>query len=322
MISNFIGGLREDIKLELMADRPLRLRDCYKKANRIEEKIRRLAAYHRPASPSTPTRGRPSFSPSHFPRARTPERRTPTSPPRRPAGTQVKFITPQEREDRIKQGMCFYCPEKYFKGHKCKANMTYQVIEEEEEALPSEDSIPALEGHEEKGESSHPQQAIVPQAYFAMSRDFGPNAMRVEGTLGKLRVTILVDTGVTHNFISHPIAVSAQCKRTPHPPFEVMVGGGSTISCHETCEGVEIQLQGTTYRVDLLVLSHCGVDVILGVHWIKTLEEITFNFRKMTIRFPQAGGGQTTVQALDGPVSPKGALKALQTQEPAYLKPG
>ncbi|KAF3779771.1 hypothetical protein EJ110_NYTH36233 [Nymphaea thermarum] len=276
------------------------------------EKIRRLAAYHRPASPSTPTRGRLPFSPSHFPRARTPERRTPASPPRRPAGTQVKFITPQEREDRIKQGMCFYCLEKYFKGHKCKANMTYQVIEEEEEALPSEDSIPALEGHEEKGESSHPPQAIVPQAYFAMSRDLALNSMRVEGTLGELRVTILVDTGVTHNFISHPIAVSAQCKRTPHPPFEVLVGGGSTIPCHETCEGVDIQLQGTTYRVDLLVLNHCGADVILGVHW-DSAPQGTMEERAISAK----GGYESTLGQRGRP--PPGPARATTPQASAGL---
>ncbi|KAF3780527.1 hypothetical protein EJ110_NYTH38865 [Nymphaea thermarum] len=168
-------------------------------------------------------------------------------------------------------------------GHKCKANMTYQVIEEEE-ALPAEDSTLTLEGHGEKGEPSHPQQAIVPQAYYALSRDLSPNAMQVGGTLGKLRITILVDTGATHNFISQPIAIAAGCKRTPHSLFEVMVGGGSTIPCLETCEGVDIQLQGIPCRVDLLVLSHCGADVILGVQWIKTLEEITFDFKRMAIR--------------------------------------
>uniref|UniRef100_A0A5K1CDP3 Retrotransposon gag domain-containing protein n=1 Tax=Nymphaea colorata TaxID=210225 RepID=A0A5K1CDP3_9MAGN len=104
LISSFIGGLREDIKLELMTDRPQRLKECYKRANKIEEKIRRLAAYHRPASPGVPIRGRPSLSPPRRfqPRARTPERYSPVSSPRKPLPSRVKIITPQEREERIK----------------------------------------------------------------------------------------------------------------------------------------------------------------------------------------------------------------------------
>ncbi|XP_031490447.1 uncharacterized protein LOC116257642 [Nymphaea colorata] len=320
LILSFIGGIREDIKLELMTGRPQRLKECYKKANKIEEKIRRLAAYHRPASPGTPSRGRPSLSPSRLPqpRPRTPERYSPASSPRKPFTPRVKIITPQERDERIKQGMYFYCPEKYVRGHKCRANMMYHVLEDEETADSPRGDPPPEHDDADKGEPTD-RQALVPQAYFSISRPPTPNSMRIEGTVGGVRVMVLVDTSATHNFISRPVAISSSCKLKAYPPFEVMVGDGARIPCREVCEDVSIRIQDTDFRVDLFVLAQCGTDIILGVQSIKMLDEITFNFKEMTLKFPRADGQHATLRALDGPVQPKEVLRALQAQEPAYL---
>lgn len=60
---------------------------------------------------------------------------------------------------------------------------------------------------------------------------------------------------------------------------------GNFVPIFGLCKRLEWMLQGSVFRVDfwLLLLSSC--DMVLGVQWLSELEDIMFNFKKITIKF-------------------------------------
>ena len=53
----------------------------------------------------------------------------------------------------------------------------------------------------------------------------------------------------------------------------------------EGCKGVNWETQGMKYNTDFLVLTLMGCDLVLGVHWLRELGLITWDFSKLTMEF-------------------------------------
>ncbi|KAK8934297.1 hypothetical protein KSP39_PZI014692 [Platanthera zijinensis] len=123
----------------------------------------------------------------------------------------------------------------------------------------------------------------------AMEGCVAPTTMRIKGRIGKERVTILIDSGSTHNFINPEVAL-----KTGHPvdrnaAFQVMVADGSKLRCEGALKGVEIQLTGYVCRTDIYLLPIKGSDMVLGVQWLRQLRRVTTDWDRMTLEFTQQG---------------------------------
>lgn len=76
----------------------------------------------------------------------------------------------------------------------------------------------------------------------------------------------------------------------PTHPLWVVVGNGNEVFvCHQLCVGVAVQIQGQNFTMDLHVLPLCGVDVVLGVQWLKSLRPILTDYNDLTMRFMSNG---------------------------------
>ncbi|MFV0960727.1 hypothetical protein QML37_30565, partial [Klebsiella pneumoniae] len=126
----FLGGLNEELRIEVLAERPLTLSDCYVEARRIEEKHRLLGALKKPSRHSDP-HPRSGFRTSAPPRP-------PMDRPKPSPTPQTQYISRAERDERRKKGLCFGCDEKWVAGHKCKHLKVFQVVEEPEKHEPSD----------------------------------------------------------------------------------------------------------------------------------------------------------------------------------------
>ena len=51
------------------------------------------------------------------------------------------------------------------------------------------------------------------------------------------------------------------------------------------CKKVNWETQRMTYTTDFLVLTLMGCDLVLGVHWLRELGLITWDFSKLTMEF-------------------------------------
>lgn len=68
-----------------------------------------------------------------------------------------------------------------------------------------------------------------------------------------------------------------------------MVGNDNEIECHKLCMGVVVRVQGQNFTVDFHVLPLRGVDLVLGVQWLKSLRPILIDYNDLTMKFLHTG---------------------------------
>ncbi|KAF3779962.1 hypothetical protein EJ110_NYTH40424 [Nymphaea thermarum] len=91
----------------------------------------------------------------------------------------------------------------------------------------------------------------------ALDGDEVPHLMRVNGKLRGRPVSVLIDTGSTHNFICEKSARALGCQI--QPAFDVVVGDGSTLRCRgasfiqvQVFKGAQRSLRGLFF----IILEH------------------------------------------------------------------
>jgi hypothetical protein len=114
--------------------------------------------------------------------------------------------------ERQMKGLCYNCDEKYFLRHKCKENKLFMAISE---YVPEEDvTIPLVE------EPSLPDATLKPAnppkvepliSLHAINRFSTLQTLNIIGYIKNRKVIILVDSGITHNFIRCCISQETNC---------------------------------------------------------------------------------------------------------------
>ncbi|GKE50017.1 putative nucleotidyltransferase, ribonuclease H [Tanacetum coccineum] len=154
------------------------------------------------------------------------------------------------------KGECFWCTEKFVPGHKCPRNQLFIIeVEDEDEAYEEnkedeEDKLPQISIHALTGLPSY-------------------STMRIKGAMGNRQLHILVDSGSTHNFIDVKLARKLQCSVKDIPSINTM--------------------QGHWFTTEVLLIQLESYDMILGIQWLSPLQDILWNFQKMTMRFQVDG---------------------------------
>jgi hypothetical protein len=66
------------------------------------------------------------------------------------------------------------------------------------------------------------------------------------------------------------------------------VGNEEELSSTQVCKGVQLELQGHIFTVDLYALNLCGPDIVLGTPWLKTLGPVLMDYDSLTMNFTHA----------------------------------
>lgn len=69
----------------------------------------------------------------------------------------------------------------------------------------------------------------------------------------------------------------------------MLVGNDNEIEWHQLCTQAILQVQGHTFTTDLHVLPICGADIVLGVHWLKSLGSVLTDYNTLTMKFVHQG---------------------------------
>jgi hypothetical protein len=122
-------------------------------------------------------------------------------------------------DERREKGICFNCDSKYSKGHKCGENKLFYIDYEEEENWelePPQD--PDLE-------------ETTPTISFHAWTDINtPQTLKIQGYIKNKKVTILIDSGSTHNFINYKLVNDLNFFVYPTLESQVMIVDGGTIN--------------------------------------------------------------------------------------------
>lgn len=98
-----------------------------------------------------------------------------------------------------------------------------------------------------------------------------PTTMKLMGTLSDRSVVVLIDNGVSHNFINEELVATLYLPRFPTSSYEILLGTEKSIQMTGICKSVFLTLVNLTIINDFIPLLLGSADVILGVQWLMTL---------------------------------------------------
>ena len=217
----FLSGLKESIRADVRAQSPTTLSTAISLARIYESKSQEVK------------RGFIEHRPIFF------THKTPNQGTRMANGDEKKWgkeevlvrrFTPAELQKRRAQGLCFHCDKRYTFNHVCKRLF---LIEIEEEELPE----PITEIHEEEGAGDKPE--IYLNTIMGITT---PQTMRVSTKIGKVPLTVLIDTGSTHNFLHDPFARLAGLQTESNSSLRVVMANGEKLRSPGLCQEVTLCL--------------------------------------------------------------------------------
>nr|GMC80247.1 dynamin-related protein 1C [Ipomoea batatas] len=280
-----------------------------------------FAQSHLPATSAISSSGshsaaaaRPAPSPSRFsggtPSALPPERR----------------LSRGEYQLRRSRGLCFHCGEAWSSAHNCRHLFLLVIDDGAPDVSPDETFAldePAVE---------HPEISL-----HAITGATNGTTIRVNLRLNNCPITALIDSRSTHNFVDSATAKQLELNIRGCPYLQVAVANGEGITGLGVCEDVLLQKDSVSFPINLYVIPLAGFEIVLGVHWLRTLGAILWDFTALTMSFAYNGqpvtwqGEQVSpgrvLTAMQAQVSVNNALKHLLTnfstlfQEPTALPP-
>lgn len=211
---------------------------------------------------------------------------TQTSRPKTP------FIqcTPEDMMYRRKKGLCYNCDEKWSSSHRCKGRVLLFIVYSDES---STSDITLTEGSPQSINETVPPfdpTPLHPQiSLHAMAGIPAIDTFRLYGVNNHARVTILVDSDSTHNFIQPRVAKFLGLAMEETMALRVMVGNDSVLECRQLCPATSLLIQDHSFTVTLRILPLSGADVVLGIEWLSILGPIITDYTSFTMHFSHLG---------------------------------
>ncbi|KAJ0577105.1 putative retrotransposon gag domain, aspartic peptidase domain superfamily [Helianthus annuus] len=267
----FIGGLKEEIRLEVKIKKPRTLSDAIGIARMVEEKLSLheglSLASQKPqlASDSTHPPSNPGLLGS-----------APTQRLSLPAPSPIRRLSNVEARERREKGLCYYCDDRYTPGHKCSKPQLFMIsgVQEVDNVVhvtENADPVP------------HGLQAEI--SFLAVSGTILPQTLRLSGKIGDHTIVVLVDGGSTHNFISQALVDKLGLTVVNDVNFEVVVANEDKLVCAGRVRNLSIKFSGYTVTTDLFVLPVAAYPIVLGIQWLKTLGPVKIDFQDLTMGF-------------------------------------
>lgn len=200
-------------------------------------------------------------------------------------------LTYQELMDRKSRGLCFRCVEYYTSVSKSLR----LLILEDGETMDEHGEISAIEGDERKETEVFDCNMVSLMVSPMVS--LVNNTMSLHGLIGDVPIAILIDSGASHNFISPYVISALGLSCDYHRKFLVRLGDGHQISTVGKCEAFPLQLAEITFSTEAHILELGGVDLILGLSWLRSLGKVLMDWQVMTMSFLW-DGKQVQLQAL------------------------
>lgn len=288
ILDSFIGGLKPSVKPFVRAFKPDTISQAIEYARLQEESIamiQKTTKFNLSSAPK-PLHSNPMLANTKPPLLPTPQGKPDTLAltkfnPRQQSRNN-RFVPADVRAEKIAKGLCYFCDEPYERGHKCKFRESQlftvevpgdleQVIEEEEE-IQSDLEI---------------KEPCISVNALAGGQNF--QTMRVKGFVQNKVISILVDSGSTHNFVDINLVDALKCDLEEIAPKAVTVADGNHIPCNKVCKNFNWKMNDKEFIAEAMLIPLGGCDMVLGVQWLSTLGPVKWDFKKLQMDFVYQG---------------------------------
>lgn len=118
-----------------------------------------------------------------------------------------------------------------------------------------------------------------------VAADLRSKSLTMTGDIDSARVTILVDTDSSYDFLHPCITECLHLSLSAIIPFRIYVGNGESIVCSHMSNDTPLIVQETSFMVDLYILHIHGPNVILGMEWLESLGRVTTDYVAKSMGF-------------------------------------
>ncbi|XP_071685220.1 uncharacterized protein [Lolium perenne] len=176
-----------------------------------------------------------------------------------------KRLTPSEMDERRTKGQCFNCDEQFVPGHRCKRLfMCY------------------IDGDDTYDDDDTSEMEVSLNALTGIN---SANTMQLRVMVHGVELLALVDSSSTHNFIAEEAAARVGIDIIQRPDMRVAVANGDRVTSNGVCRNLVLTVGLEEFWVDCYTLALGGIDIVLGVQWLRSLGPIYWDFTKLAMTF-------------------------------------
>ena len=164
--------------------------------------------------------------------------------------------------------------------HRCLQKKLYACEAELEVKEPIENDVNSQQDYHPGIEDDSPQISLA--AITGISQ---PQTLKNKGHIKNNNITVVIDSGSTHNFVNVNLAKVFNLFIRLVPNMKVMVADGKKIDNVGKCHKVKLQMQEYNLESNFFAVPIGGVDVVLGIQWLQTLGTYSANHQEHFIEF-------------------------------------
>eukprot|EP00253_Pinus_taeda_P022227 PITA_22227 len=186
-------------------------------------------------------------------------------------------------------------------GHRCAAAKAHfiEVFSESNGEEDEEDDV-------EAGDSHAAQDPLPPPPAAPGGAAFAPTGgalaalrgvpkyltLRVRGTVRGQRVSVLVDSGATHNFINAQMVERRGIQTESFDGFSVLVPGDQIMVCARYVPELSVTMGTYTLTDHFFVVNILDTNMVLGVQWLITLGKVTTYWKALEMEWDDEKTGR------------------------------
>ncbi|XP_070665927.1 uncharacterized protein [Malus domestica] len=274
--SCFLGGLKKELRYDVKLLRPSTVHEAISFAAQIDAKLTDL----KPSPQKSHLLHKPHFAlPPH----------SLTRP--HPHTLPYKKLTPEEVQRKKDKGECWFCDAKWVRGHKCVHTKQLIMLDVCNELEPTDGELTCDLPEPTECELLEPLDPSISSMELSACAFYGTTepptiqTMKVSGVLHTLPVTILLDSGSTHNFVDSRLLKQLGWPCHTTKPFDVMIADEGRVRGQGCCQQIPLELGAYRCHTDLYALPLGGCDVVLGVKWLSSVSPVLWDFQNLTMEF-------------------------------------
>lgn len=106
------------------------------------------------------------------------------------------------------------------------------------------------------------------------------HTIRLQGKVQGVPILLLIDSGATHNFISHKLVATMGWSVANTTPLQIKLGNGSKTRTQGECKGVLVEIGQIKVEIDALLFDLDGIDIVLGMAWLNSIGSMWVDWPK------------------------------------------